>query len=54
MFCLGFYIGTVIIAFSILLFFTMLGGKSEDLWVPFVCAPVWPLLFLVKIKGFNI
>ena len=42
-FLLGVYAMGVAVSFVSIAFGVALGGKSEELWIPFVCPWFWPL-----------
>lgn len=51
MFCLGFYCAGVVLTFFYVGFFCLLGGRSEDMWKPFVYALLWPAMLPLFVSG---
>lgn len=45
MFLAGVYFAVAVMTFVAVGFGVCLGGKDEDLWKPFVYAPLWPVIF---------
>lgn len=48
---IGGYLTGVLIVFSVTMFFVMLGGKNEELYIPFVVAPLWPITLPLALLG---
>ena len=45
-FMFGFYVCGAIFMFMTCLSGVILGGKSEELWIPFVYGALWPIAFI--------
>jgi hypothetical protein len=45
-FLLGFYVCGALLTFMTCLSGVILGGKSEELWIPFVCGAFWLFIFI--------
>lgn len=49
---IGIYIAGLVVTFISTFGLVCLGGKSQDLWIPFIAAIFWPIaLIIFKIKG---
>lgn len=51
-FLLGFYLAGAIATFCVSLFLVLLGGRSEDLWIPPIYALFWPIAIPIEIWRF--
>jgi len=51
MFLLGMYVMGAIMTFIVVGFACVLGGRSEDLWRPFVYALLWPIMLPLFFVG---